>query len=162
METPGRKLDLAPFRFPTTFCKPELTKLRLRHHHLGGGGGEWEEREREWTEFWRARGGKEKLDNRRRGFVNGMHDFSYRTSYLLTLVSEAIWVDFVLKNPLQVEVELTDLTAVVKEAGTMTNEPQERLVEVEKIDKICLAPGEQRTVSPFLCFVFLALISITC
>jgi hypothetical protein len=64
-------------------------------------------------------------------------------------------VDFVLKNPLQVEVELTDLTVVVKEAGkTMTNEPQEGLVEVEEIDKICLGPGEQRTVSVFLSFVF--------
>ena len=70
-------------------------------------------------------------------------------------------MDFVLKNPLQVEVELMDLTAVVKEAGsTMTNEPQKALVEVEEIDKICLAPGEQRTVSTSLCFVFSALISI--
>ena len=61
---------------------------------------------------------------------------------------ETIWADFVLKNPLQVDVELTDLTVVVKEAGkTATNEPQEGLVKVEEIDKISLAPGEQRTVS---------------
>lgn len=71
-------------------------------------------------------------------------------------------MDFVLKNPLQVEVELTDLTAVVKEAGkTTTDEPQEGLVEVEEIDKIRLAPGEQRTVSMFPCFIFLTLILIT-
>ena len=64
---------------------------------------------------------------------------------------ETIWVDFVLKNPLQVDVELTDLTVVVNEAGkTQANEPQEGLVEVEEIDKISLAPGEQRTVSTFL------------
>ena len=68
----GRKLDLASLRLPVTFCKPNLTKLRLRDEHLRDGDGEWEEREREWTEFWRARGGKEKLDNRRRGVVNGM------------------------------------------------------------------------------------------
>lgn len=68
-------------------------------------------------------------------------------------------MDFVLKNPLQVEVELADLTAVVKEAGkTMTDEPQEGLVEVEEIDKICLGPGEQRTVSLLLRFVFIVLI----
>ena len=55
-----------------------------------------------------------------------------------------------LKNPLQVDVELTDLTVVVKEAGkTGTNEPQGGLVAVEEIDKIRLAPGEQRTVSGF-------------
>jgi len=54
----------------------------------------------------------------------------------------------VLKNPLQVDVELTDLTVVVGEAGkTQADEPQEGLVEVEEIDKISLAPGEQRTVS---------------
>lgn len=66
------------------------------------------------------------------------------------LLLETIWADFVLKNPLQVDVELTDLTVVVKEAGkTQTSEPQEGLVEVEEIDKISLAPGEQRTVSVF-------------
>jgi len=64
---------------------------------------------------------------------------------------ETIWGDFVLKNPLQVDVELTDLTVVVKEAGkTQTDQDQEGLVEVEEIDKISLAPGEQRTVSLIL------------
>lgn len=67
---------MTSFHFPTTFCKSKLTKLRLRHDHLGDYDGEWEEREREWTEFWRARGGKENLDNKRRGFVNGVHGFS--------------------------------------------------------------------------------------
>jgi len=61
----------------------------------------------------------------------------------------------VLKNPLQVDVELTDLTVVVKEAGkTQTDEDQEGLVEVEEIDKISLAPGEQRTVSLILFFLW--------
>jgi len=61
----------------------------------------------------------------------------------------------VLKNPLQVDVELTDLTVVVKEAGkTGTNEPQGGLVAVEEIDKIRLAPGEQRTVRGFPCSIF--------
>ena len=56
-----------------------------------------------------------------------------------------------LKNPLQVDVDLTDLTVVVKEAGmTLTDQYQEGLVEVEEIDKISLAPGEQRTVSRIL------------
>lgn len=64
-----------------------------------------------------------------------------------------------LKNPLQVDVELADLAAVVKEAGkTQQGEPQEGLVEVEEIDKISLAPGEQRTVSQSLDTVFLAMI----
>ena len=157
METAGGKLDSASFQFPTTFCKPKLTRLRLRNYHSGDGDGEWEEREREWTEFWRTRGRKEKLDNKRRGFVNGMHDFLHRNFYLLlshACFLEAVWVDFILKNPLQVEVELTDLTVVVKEAGkTITNEPQEGLAEVEEIDKVSLAPGEQRTVSTFLCVI---------
>ncbi|KAF9650034.1 hypothetical protein BDM02DRAFT_3185724 [Thelephora ganbajun] len=130
VDTAGAKVDLASFRLPITFCKPKLTKLRLRDDQSGDDKGEWEEREREWTGFWRARGGKEKLDNRRRGVVN-----------------EAIWADFVLKNPLQVDVELTDLTVVVKEAGkTQVSKPQEGLVEVEEIDRISLAPGEQRTI----------------
>ena len=71
-------------------------------------------------------------------------------------------VDFVLKNPLQVGVELTDLTVVVKEARkTQTNEPQEGMVEVEEIENVSLAPGEQRTVSGFLCTPSLVLILLT-
>ena len=71
---------------------------------------------------------------------------------VLQSLLETIWVDFVLKNPLQVDVELADLTVVVKEAGkTQTNESQEGLVVVEEIDKISLAPGEQRTVSGSMC-----------
>ena len=70
-------------------------------------------------------------------------------------VPETIWADFVLKNPLQVDVELTDLTVVVKEAGeTQSDEAQTGLVEVEVIDKISLAPGEQRTVCVFLVSLF--------
>ena len=70
---------------------------------------------------------------------------------ILRSLPETIWGDFVLKNPLQVDVELTDLTVVVKEVGkTQTDDDQEGLVEVEEIDKISLAPGEQRTVSLIL------------
>ena len=81
METAGAKLDLVPFRLPTMFCRPKLTKLRLRDDHSGDDNREWKERELEWAEFWRGRGGKEKLDNRRRGVVNGMHHSSYRWSH---------------------------------------------------------------------------------
>ena len=70
-------------------------------------------------------------------------------------VLETIWADFVLKNPLQVDVELMDLTVVVREAGeTQSDEAQEGLVEVEVIDRISLAPGEQRTVWMFSGFRF--------
>ena len=81
---------------------------------------------------------------------------------VLNSLLETIWVDFVLKNPLQVDVELTDLTIVVKEVGeTQQDQPQEELVEVEEIDNISLAPGEQRTVSLPLGSVFFAVVSLT-
>ena len=70
-------MDLTSLRLPITFCKSKSTKLRLRDDHFGDDKGEWEERECEWTEFWRARGRKEKLDNRRRGVVNGACGFLY-------------------------------------------------------------------------------------
>lgn len=74
---------------------------------------------------------------------------------------ETMWADFVLKNPLQVDVELTDLTVVVEEAGKpQTDQPQMGLVEVEKVDKISLAPGEQRKVSIFMGFAFLVAFSL--
>ena len=82
MDTAGGKIDLTSFCLPTTFCKPKLTRLRLRGDHSGDDRSEWKEREREWAEFWRARGGKEKLDNRRRGVVGGMCGyFSHREPY---------------------------------------------------------------------------------
>ena len=77
METLGGKSNLAPFHFPTMFCKPKLTKLRLRDDHLRDGDGEWEELEHEWMVFWQAKGGKEGLDNKCRGFVNGVYSFWY-------------------------------------------------------------------------------------
>ena len=72
---------------------------------------------------------------------------------------EVVWAEFILKNPLQVDVELTNLTVAVKEAEkAQTDEPREGLVEVEEIDKVFLASGEQRTVSGFLRSIFIVLI----
>jgi len=77
VDTTGGKIDLASFHLPITFCKPKFTKLRLRDDHLGDDRGEWKEREREWAEFWRAGGRKEKLDNMRRAIVNGTRGSSH-------------------------------------------------------------------------------------
>ena len=58
--------------------------------------------------------------------------------------AETFWLDLVLRNPLDVDVTLSGLTAVVEDAAGQAG-PSD-LVEVEAIDDITLNAKETRTV----------------
>jgi hypothetical protein len=62
------------------------------------------------------------------------------------LALETLWVDFVMHNPLDAEVQLMDVTVVVKEAGIDDVASTREYLDVEVIDRIVLAARETRTV----------------
>ncbi|KAJ7071158.1 ER-golgi trafficking TRAPP I complex 85 kDa subunit-domain-containing protein [Mycena amicta] len=108
-----RSLDL---KLPFEFCVKKQTRVRLaRDTHTDSG--EWEEREETWTQFWKAlvKSGK-------------------------ATVNETFYVDLLLRNPLDTEVNLSKLTVLVDQASPPS-------VEVEVVDDITLGPGESLTIS---------------
>jgi hypothetical protein len=54
-----------------------------------------------------------------------------------------------LRNPLNVEISLCQLTLVVKEANSSTDGPAPDFVKVEVLDDVTLGPNETRTVGHF-------------
>ena len=65
---------------------------------------------------------------------------------LLTAVVELIWVDLVLRNPLDAELNLTEISLVVHEKSGAELTSTDAFVEVQTIDEIILGPRESRTV----------------
>jgi len=62
------------------------------------------------------------------------------------IISERFWVDLVLRNPLDTEVNLSNLTIVVEEPNGTYTGPIDAFVEVESIDDVVLGARETRTV----------------
>ena len=65
---------------------------------------------------------------------------------LLTAVVELIWVDLVLRNPLDAELNLTEISLLVHEKSGAELTSTNAFVEVQTIDEIILGPRESRTV----------------
>ncbi|KAG8949630.1 hypothetical protein FRC04_008376 [Tulasnella sp. 424] len=93
--------------------------------------------EERWRTFWRAApdNNKERLEKSGSGEVG-----------------EKLWVDIVVKNPLETELTLSDATILVRDIGQ--NEGGDGIpegVEIEVVPEIQLGPKERRTVSFFIC-----------
>ncbi len=58
-------------------------------------------------------------------------------------------MDLVVRNPLEVEVSLSSLTVVVRDASATDAETVPESVEVEVIDDVVLGPRDTRTVNIF-------------
>lgn len=65
----------------------------------------------------------------------------------LSKCAEPFWVDLVLRNPLNVEVAISGLTAVVRDAKVEGDSSTPDFVETEVIDDLTLGAKECRTVS---------------
>lgn len=83
-----------------------------------------------WKDFWRTvpKSKKEPLEQSGSGEVG-----------------ERFWVDVVLKNPLDADLSLSDVTLVLREVGAEEGSPDG--VEVEVVPQVSLNAKEQRTVS---------------
>jgi hypothetical protein len=67
--------------------------------------------------------------------------------YLTDIPSpEVFWVDLVIRNPLDAEVNLSKLTVIMGEAPSHDAEPTKTFVEVDVIDDVVLGARETRTV----------------
>lgn len=59
---------------------------------------------------------------------------------------ETFWLDVVLRNPLNVEVEIADLTFHVVHQDGGDTRPADSFVDIETLDSLMLDPTETRTV----------------
>ncbi|KAK1228620.1 hypothetical protein PQX77_008273 [Marasmius sp. AFHP31] len=118
----------AAFKLSFTFCLPQQTKLRYSRDDQGDPS-VWSQREETWNEFRKARGISRGLLKDRKASVN-----------------ETFWVDLVVRNPLHVEVSLSNLTVDVSEAGADGPSSSRSFVETEVLGCITLYPRETRTI----------------
>ncbi|KAF8898889.1 ER-golgi trafficking TRAPP I complex 85 kDa subunit-domain-containing protein [Infundibulicybe gibba] len=125
----GDSVPLQDLELPFTFCLRKQTRVRLGRTP-DGVQDEWEKREEDWRTFWRARGGKEAL-----------------TKSGQAAVGEMFWVDLVLRNPLDTEVNLSNLTVVVKEKSTGDSPSlSTQFVQVGVVQDLVLGANELHTV----------------
>ncbi|KAG6818052.1 hypothetical protein H0H87_009207 [Tephrocybe sp. NHM501043] len=121
--------ELTDLKLPFAFCLERQTRLRLASDAQGGSSGVWETREEQWKTFYKTLGRKEGLSASGKASVN-----------------ERFWVDLVVRNPLDTEVNLSNLTLTVREADAKDPSPSTSFIEVEVIDDVVLGAKESRTV----------------
>ncbi|KAH9082196.1 hypothetical protein EDB83DRAFT_2336975 [Lactarius deliciosus] len=121
----GSEFRTADLTLPATFFNPRLTRVRLPGDTVGGDPVAWQSREDIWTSFWKTRG-RETASPPREG-------------------KQAFWVDLVVHNPFDSEVNLSDLTVVVAGPPDSIDWTPD-LVDVEILDEIVLDPRETRTI----------------
>lgn len=69
--------------------------------------------------------------------------------------AESFWVDLVVRNPLDAELNLANLTLVVRDMnGTQPDDESHPLVDVDVIEDVFLSPLESRIVS----FIFIGFV----
>ncbi|KZT72776.1 hypothetical protein DAEQUDRAFT_749133 [Daedalea quercina L-15889] len=127
-ETEPDKWRSSSLRLSVTFCQPKQTRVRFPGNNIEGDPEEWTRREEDWASFWAPRG-KEKLERSSKAAVD-----------------EYFWVDLGIRNPLDVEVNLSGLSVIVREASSSDHSTTPDFVEVEVVDGITLGPREYRTI----------------
>ncbi|KAF8213184.1 ER-golgi trafficking TRAPP I complex 85 kDa subunit-domain-containing protein [Mycena galopus ATCC 62051] len=127
--TAGDQVSLPDLKLPFTFCLQGQTRLRLPRASQQDEGAEWQSREEDWEKFWRGRGGAGSL-----------------TKTGKVVVDETFFVDLVLRNPLDAEVTLSNVTIVVDELPSEDASASKSFLDVEVVEELTLGPMESRTV----------------
>lgn len=146
--TEQQKFESLALELPITFSRPIETRLRLPGNAMDGDPENWKRLEDDWASFWRPRG-QERLQSGGKASVEGTARIQGCLQIADQFTLDPFWVDLVVRNPLNVEVTFSGLTAVVKDAqGEESLTPD--FVEVEVIDDLTLDARESRTVSRLL------------
>ncbi|CCM05178.1 uncharacterized protein FIBRA_07387 [Fibroporia radiculosa] len=126
--TEQHKWEASSLQLPVMFCQARQTRVRLPNDITDGDPSRWAKLEDDWSNFWASRG-KEKLERNCRAAVD-----------------EHFWVDIAMQNPLDVEVSLSELSVIVKEAVADETKDVKDIVDVEIVDEILLGAREMRTI----------------
>ncbi|KAH7928488.1 hypothetical protein BV22DRAFT_1082749 [Leucogyrophana mollusca] len=118
---------LSDLILPISFSIAKDTAVRLPRDSPSGEQEEWESREELWKTFWKSNG-KERLEKSGKAAVG-----------------ETFWVDLPLRNPLDAEVNLSNLTILVETPSGDAQWIKEN-IEIEIIDEIILDAKESRTI----------------
>ncbi|KIJ68594.1 hypothetical protein HYDPIDRAFT_125323 [Hydnomerulius pinastri MD-312] len=129
MSISDQKVDLRGLPLPIAFAIPASSRVRLPRDSVSGDQSEWERKEDIWRSFWRTCGKKETLEKSGKAAVG-----------------ETFWVDVTLRNPLDTEVTLANLTLVL-EAQNQDSAWVAENVNVEVIEEVTLSAKESRSIS---------------
>ncbi|KAJ7092588.1 ER-golgi trafficking TRAPP I complex 85 kDa subunit-domain-containing protein [Mycena epipterygia] len=127
--TAGDQVQSLDLKLPFNFCVQSQTRLRLPRDNSEDGGAEWKKREEDWIKFWKGRGGTESL-----------------TKTSKVAVDELFYVDLVLRNPLDAEVNLSNVTVILQESHSESASASNSFLDVEVLEDVILGPRESRTV----------------
>ncbi|KAG5652297.1 hypothetical protein H0H81_005519 [Sphagnurus paluster] len=121
--------QLVDLKLPFTYCIQRQAKLRLPDTSHSGALNVWKAREEQWNTFTKSQGIKQGLASSGKASVD-----------------ETFWIDLVLHNPLDTEVNLSNLTLIVQEANALESFTSAAFIQVETIDDVVLNGRETRTV----------------
>lgn len=141
----GGQASLKDLELPIRFALPSRTHVRLARDSVHGEQSDWEIREEIWSSFWKPRG-KERLERSGKAAAGGDSPYSraFRPRKLISCL-EAFWVDINLRNPLDTEVNLANLTVIIESSSGDTAWIRENIA-IETLEEIVLNAKESRTV----------------
>ncbi|KIY45752.1 hypothetical protein FISHEDRAFT_66805 [Fistulina hepatica ATCC 64428] len=114
----AEQIESADFKLPFQFCQVEETRFQFPRDDFNVRASKWQEREELWTDFRRSQGHKE----------------------------QTFWIDLVLRNPLNTDVTLSNVTVRVRESNSDDASSSKAIVEVGIIDQIILGPKDSCTI----------------
>ncbi|KAJ3734691.1 ER-golgi trafficking TRAPP I complex 85 kDa subunit-domain-containing protein, partial [Lentinula guzmanii] len=116
-------------QLPFPFCIASQSSLVFSNDNNGGDPSEWQKREEAWSRFSKNRGTPPRFAIDHKAYVN-----------------ELFWVDLALKNPLDVDITLANLTLIVKESDVVDPSPSRVPVVIEVIENVTIGAKETRTI----------------
>ncbi|KAF8973873.1 ER-golgi trafficking TRAPP I complex 85 kDa subunit-domain-containing protein [Flammula alnicola] len=108
----------ANLQIPLKLCVSKQSRLRFPGDNINGDTDVWSSRQEDWTAFWRAQGGKTSI----------------------APSGKLFWIDLIMQNPLDAEINLSNVTLIVQETQLSGSDSIDDFVEIEVIKEVTLAP----------------------